>query len=213
VVRVPVGYEIGTPRPHELAALSGIEIAAAAIFPPEHIVPERREKGLPLTFFQDASSAGRLWVARTVEPAAPVGFAAAILLDGSAHLHEMDVLPGHGRRGVGRTLVLHVAQWARASGFVSLTLTTFRHLPWNAPFYASVGFAALDDRDLGPQLRAAMVKEAEHGLDPSKRVAMRLALRAAFGGNAAVEPVDDSSLISRSPGRVESTGQPRGSTQ
>ena len=189
MVRVPVGYEIGRPRSHELADLSGIEVAAAAIFPPEDLAPKLREKGLPLSFFEHASSAGHLWIARTVEPEAPVGFAAVILLDGSAHLHELDVLPGHGRRGVGRALVLHVAQWARALGFASLTLTTFRHLPWNAPFYESVGFAAIDDRDLGPQLRAAMAKEAEHGLDPSRRVAMRLDLCAAFDGDAPVKPV------------------------
>jgi len=175
---LPAGYEIGTPRPHELADLPGIELAAAAMFPPEYLAPELREKGLPLSFFEDASSEGRLWVARMVEPPAPIGFAAVVLLDGSAHLHEMDVLPAHGRRGVGRALVLHVAQWARASGFASLTLTTFRHLPWNAPFYASVGFGEIAGRDLGPQFRAAMAKEVEHGLDPRKRVAMRLDLRA-----------------------------------
>jgi GNAT superfamily N-acetyltransferase len=176
---VPVGYEIASPRPHELADLSGIEVAAAAMFPPEDLAPDLREKGLPLSFFEHASSAGRLWVARTVESAEPVGFAVAVILDELAHLHEMDVLPDHGRRGIGRALVLHVAQWAQASGFASLTLTTFRHLPWNAPFYASVGFGEIADRDLGPQLRAAMAKEVEHGLDPSRRVAMRLDLRAA----------------------------------
>ena len=185
---VPVGYEIATPRSHELARLSAIEIAAAAMFPPEDVAPKLREKGLPLSFFEQASSAGRLWVVRMVEPAAPVGFAVVILLDGSAHLYEMDVLPAHGRRGIGRALLLHVARWAHARGFAFLTLTTFRHLPWNAPFYASVGFAEIGDRDLGPQLREAMAKEVEHGLDPSKRVAMRLDLRAAQRGAAAERP-------------------------
>ena len=175
----PLGYEIGTPRDHELADLSGIELAAAALFPLADLAPNLRQKGLPLSFFENALSAGRLWVARTVAPAAPVGFAAVLLLDGSAHLHQMDVLPGHGRRGIGRALVHHVAEWSHASGFDTLTLTTFRHLPWNAPFYASVGFAEITDRNLGPELREAMAKEAENGLDSSKRVAMRLDVRAA----------------------------------
>ena len=175
----PVGYEIGTPRPHELAELSRIEVEAAAMFPPEDLALDLREKGFPLSFFETASSAGRLWIARTVEPAMPVGFAVVILVDGLAHLREVDVLPAHGRRGIGRALVLHVAHWAHASGFPSLTLTTFRHLRWNAPFYASVGFAEITDRDLGPELREVMAKEVESGLDPSKRVAMRLDLRAA----------------------------------
>jgi GNAT superfamily N-acetyltransferase len=176
---VPVGYEIGMSRPEELADLCEIEIAAAAMFPSEYLAPELRERGLPLSFFEDVASAGRLWVVRTVEPVAPVGFAAVILLDGSAHLHELDVLPAHGRRGIGRALVLRVAQWARASGFAALTLSTFRDLPWNEPFYASLGFAEIADRDLGPEFRAAMLKEAEQGLDPGRRVAMRLDLAAA----------------------------------
>ena len=73
-----------------------------------------------------------------------------------------------------RALVHHVAEWSRASGFETLTLTTFRHLPWNAPFYASVGFAEIPERDRGPELREALAKEATNGFDPSKRVAMRL---------------------------------------
>ena len=175
--RVPAGYQIGSPRPEELSDLSAIEVAAAAMFPPEDLAPGLSEEGLPPSFFEQASSRGHLWVARTLEPARPVGFATVILLDGSAHLHEMDVLPAHGRRGLGRALVLHVAQWAKASRFASLTLTTFRHLPWNAPFYASLGFAEISDRDLGPELRAAMEEEGERGLDPSKRVAMKRDLR------------------------------------
>lgn len=176
----PTGYTIGRPRAHELADLCRIEVAAAAIVPPEDLAPNLRQKSLPMSFFENASSAGRLWVARTVERAAPVGFAAAILLDGSAHLHEMDVLPAHGRRGIGRALVRQVAEWARASGFSTLTLTTFRHLPWNAPFYASVGFAEITCRDLGPELRECLAKEADDGLEPLNRVAMRLDLRSAL---------------------------------
>ena len=178
IPRVPAGYQIGSPRPEELSDLSAIEVAAAAMFSPEDLAPGLSEEGLPPSFFEQASSRGHLWVARTLEQARPVGFAAVILLDGSAHLHEMDVLPAHGRLGLGRALVLHVARWAQASRFGSLTLTTFRHILWNAPFYASIGFVEIADRDLGPELRAALAKEAEHGLDPSKRVAMRLDLRA-----------------------------------
>jgi GNAT superfamily N-acetyltransferase len=179
VPETPDGYEIARPRRRELLDLASIEIAAAEIFPPEDLAPELRAEGLPLSFFQQALSEDRVWVARTFEPAAIVGFAAAVLLDQSPHLHEMDVLPAHQRRGVGRSLVLHVVQWAQALGFAKLTLTTFRHLPWNGPFYAGTGFREIPERSLGPQLRAALREEATHGLDPSKRVAMALDLRAA----------------------------------
>jgi GNAT superfamily N-acetyltransferase len=101
------------------------------------------------------------------------------LVDGSAHLLEMDVLPAHARRGLGRALVVDIVEWARREGFPSITLTTFRHLPWNGPFYARQGFTELQAASLGPELRTALDEEAKHGLDPAKRMAMRLDLRAA----------------------------------
>ena len=173
---IPEGYEIGPAQPHELGALERIELRAAALFPPDDLAPELRVEGLSLAFFEQAAAAGRLFVARTREPSVPVGFAVAMLLDGSAHLHEMDVLPDHGRRGLGGALVKRIAQWARDAGLRSLTLTTFRHLAWNAPFYARLGFEEIPAAEIGPQLRDALAKEAAAGLAPDKRVAMRRAL-------------------------------------
>lgn len=174
----PVGYQIDRAEAHELADLPAIEAAAGELFPPEDLAPGLRAPGLPLSFFERAASDGRLWVARTIEAPMPVGFALVTQLDGSPHLHEMDVLPAHGRRGIGRALVLHVVRWARASGHARLTLTTFRHLPWNAPFYASIGFVEIDERDCGPDLRVVLAEEQRRGLDPRKRTAMSFDLRA-----------------------------------
>jgi GNAT superfamily N-acetyltransferase len=176
-VRIPVGYQLGPPHAYELAYLPRIETEAASVFPVEDLAPELREEGLSISFFEKASAAGRVWVVRTLVPPAPVGFAAVTLVDASAHLFEMDVVPAHAGRGLGRALVAEVAEWARLEGFSSVTLTTFRHLPWNAPFYAGLGFSEVPAAELGPELRAALVEEAKHGLDPVKRVAMKLSLR------------------------------------
>jgi GNAT superfamily N-acetyltransferase len=162
-----------------LAHLPQIEVEAASVFSAEDLAPELRAYGLSVSFFENASAAGRVWVVRTLVPPEPVGFAAATLIDGSAHLFEMDVVPAHAGRGLGRALVVEVAEWARREGFPSVTLTTFRHLRWNGPFYARQGFSELAAAELGPELRAALDEEVEHGLDPAKRVAMRLDLRAA----------------------------------
>ncbi len=174
---IPAGYEIGRPRRDDLPSLPAIEIAAAALFPAEDLAPALQAESDPPSFFEQAFSAGRLWVARTLEPATPVGFAAVTLLDRQAHLQEIDVLPEHGRQGLGRALVVHVIQWARAMDFRFLTLTTFRHLAWNGPFYASFGFAEIPAPDLGPQIRISLEEDTRMGLDPSKRIAMRLELR------------------------------------
>ncbi len=173
---LPTGYEIGPARPDELARLADIEVEAGRLFPDEDIAPALRMEGLPLSFFEDAAAAGRLFVVRWLADPAPVGFAVVSLVDGSAHLYEIDVHPAHGRRGLGRALLLHVVEWARASGFPSLSLTTFRHLPWNGPFYASVGFVEVAPAAQGPGLREELAEEARNGLDPDKRVAMRLEL-------------------------------------
>lgn len=173
---VPAGYEIGPPEVDEFDALGSIEVEAASVFPNEDLPPELRTEGLSREILERAAGAGRVWVVRSLRPRAPVGFAVATLVDGSAHLHEMDVLPDHAGHGLGSALVAVVARWARAEGYPGITLTTFRHLPWNAPFYARLGFAEIERAACGPELRAALAEEAEDGLDPAKRVAMRLDL-------------------------------------
>jgi hypothetical protein len=54
-----------------------------------------------------------------------------------------------------------------------VTLTTFEHVPWNAPYYARHGFAVLSEHELGPGLRRLRDEETRHGLDPTLRVVMR----------------------------------------
>jgi GNAT superfamily N-acetyltransferase len=102
-----------------------------------------------------------------------VGFALVELLDGKPHLEEMDVMPSHGRRGLGRALLEAVFAWAHREGHASVTLTTFRDLPWSAPFYTRSGFRALAFDEIDPTLAALVRDEASRGLDPAKRVVMR----------------------------------------
>jgi GNAT superfamily N-acetyltransferase len=73
----------------------------------------------------------------------PVGFAAATPVGGFLHLAELSVDPVHGRIGVGRALIEAVDGLARRSGLAGVTLTTFRDVPFNAPFYAGLGFAEM----------------------------------------------------------------------
>jgi ribosomal protein S18 acetylase RimI-like enzyme len=45
----------------------------------------------------------------------------------------VSVHPRCARRGVGRALIDHLADHARATGAPALTLTTFADVPWNGP--------------------------------------------------------------------------------
>ena len=57
----------------------------------------------------------------------------------SAHVQELAVIPGQMRRGIGTALLAAACDWARAEGFAAITLTTYRDVPWNAPYYRREG--------------------------------------------------------------------------
>ena len=112
------------------------------------------------------------WVA--LEPGgAPVGFAAASIGGRRLHLGELDVLPEHGRKGIGSALIQAVEEYALRSDCTEITLTTFRDVPWNAPFYARIGFDAISEQELDAELTRRLSDETALGLERSTRVAMR----------------------------------------
>ena len=134
---------------------------------PESVLTETTS----LHTLEKASRQGHLWVALADDVA--IGFAFVELIErDSAHLEEIDVHPDHGRRGVGTKLVSRVCQWAAANGYASVTLTTFRDVPWNLPFYARLGFEIVPPAQVSPALRAVIDAETRRGLDPSRRVVM-----------------------------------------
>jgi GNAT superfamily N-acetyltransferase len=114
----------------------------------------------------------RAWVAEVRRRVA--GYILASVVDRCAHIEQVSVDPAHGRQGLGRMLLSTVEHWARFMGLGCVTLLTFRDVPWNGPYYASLGYRTLDDDALGPELHALRLHEAELGLDTSTRVAMRL---------------------------------------
>jgi GNAT superfamily N-acetyltransferase len=170
-MRMTARYTISAARPHDLTQLPAIELAASRLF--AGMAPESI---LNMTTSQDALKQaqldGHLWVVLANET--PVGFALVEIVERDAvHLEEIDVHPDHGRRGLGTRLVMHVCRWAAAAGFQSVTLNTDRDVPWNAPFYARLGFKVVPHEELSPALRAVFENETRRGLDPSRRVVMR----------------------------------------
>lgn len=107
-----------------------------------------------------------------------VGFALCAEIDGQAHLFEMDVVPEHGRRGIGSALLESVCSEAAEQGFSAMTLTTLRDVPWNAPFYAARGFAELPQEQWGAQLAGIVARERMLGFPMELRVVMERKLGA-----------------------------------
>jgi GNAT superfamily N-acetyltransferase len=167
---LPDAFMIRAPRRDELELLRDIERAAGTLFAEvglDDVAAHEPETVDRLTAYLDA---GRAWV--VLDGRVPVGYALVDIVDDQAHLEQLSVRPDHGRRGLGAALLEHVCAWAREQRFDVVTLTTFKHLAWNAPFYARHQFRALDEDELGAELRQLRDEETTHGLDPSLRVCM-----------------------------------------
>ena len=104
----------------------------------------------------------------------PIGFSVAQAFGSTLHLLEVSVEPAHTRLGIGRSLVSTVIDKACAANFSIMTLTTFAHIPWNAPFYLSCGFRQISPTELSTRLADSIQQEERLGL--SNRVAMMMRL-------------------------------------
>lgn len=158
--------------PAHLPLLAGVEQAAATVFPPGTIPDAIRSDAMPFEELEEGMRRNTLWVALSGDT--PVGFALLRFAGGIALLAEMDVVPEHARRGLGRALVEKAAARARQEGYSGLYLTTFAAIPWNAPLYARLGFTLVKPAELPPFLVETLREERKRGL--TDRVAMRLAL-------------------------------------
>jgi GNAT superfamily N-acetyltransferase len=117
---------------------------------------------------------GLVWVAEHAGQL--IGFATCEAFEHELHLWELAVRHEAQGKGAGRAMIGAVVSEARARGLPAVTLTTFREIPWNAPFYARCGFVELTDDQLGPFLTLVREKEVQLGLDVANRCAMRLTL-------------------------------------
>ena len=165
-------YSIVPARPRDLAHLPRIELEAATMLADWNVPPSDLFYSTSVADFRAAQEADLLWVALSAQ-GEPVGFAQVEIVDGQPHLEEIDVLPSHGRRGIGRALIARLCSWARAAGYTSITLTTYRDIPWNEPFYARLGFRVLDPAELTPELQTVVQDEEARGLERGRRVVMR----------------------------------------
>lgn len=101
----------------------------------------------------------------------PVGFASLGFVDGEPLLHQLSVRRAWMGRGIGRALVARAQRWSVRHG--ALWLTTYDHLPWNAPFYARQGFSMVAEDACGPELRGVLADERRALPAATHRVAMR----------------------------------------
>ena len=169
-------YQIRLARTDEVASLREIENAASELFIGLDLIDETNDPGISPERVATLINLGQAWVICTLDDQ-PVGMALTSEMGGEMHLEEIDVLPAYGRQGLGSRLLKHVCDRALEKGFRSITLSTFRDVPWNGPFYRKHGFCDLDENEWAVYMHGLRVNEIRCGLRVDARVFMRRYLR------------------------------------
>jgi GNAT superfamily N-acetyltransferase len=158
-------------RPEDLPLIADIERAAGALFVDAGMPEIAQHSPTPLDDLKEHLDDRTLLIA--TDHGMVVGFATVKRLAHHAHVDQMAVHPEYGRQGHGTRLLEAACSWARERGYAHITLTTFEHIPWNAPYYERRGFRVLGQAELTEELHALRQLEATYGLDPMLRVVMR----------------------------------------
>jgi GNAT superfamily N-acetyltransferase len=170
---VALNLTVRPTRADDVTALPAIERAAAGRFRDDPALAWLAE-GEVISAEQHLGyvERGLSWLALAND--SPVGFILTEAHTSSLFIVELSVDLDWQGKGIGRQLIACAADHARKTGLASLTLTTFRDVPWNAPFYVRLGFEYVTE--LTPELRQKREEETAHGLAYETRCAMRLPL-------------------------------------
>ena len=126
---------------------------------------------------QRAGEPGFLLVAVVDEQGPPVGFVHVLVIDGHAHLEQLSRparAPAAGDRG--RADQSRDGRGPRP-GVRAPVACTYRDVPWNGPYYRSLGFREVAEADLAPYQRRLRDHERDLRLDVNGvRCVMEVAL-------------------------------------
>jgi GNAT superfamily N-acetyltransferase len=174
----PADVRIRHAAPTECAALLEIERRSSRRFVD---IPELIgwvDDVTPSDVVEVAFAEHLVWAAETTaDPMELIGWCFASMLDDALFIEQIDVLPEHGRRGVGRALLDAVECDAERRRLAALTLTTDTYVVWNRPWYEKLGFRVVPPEQQGPGLASAVADEERRGFDLTRRVAMRRDIR------------------------------------
>jgi GNAT superfamily N-acetyltransferase len=172
---LPAPYVLRTGRSGELTRAVAIDDSGAELFAglgihfeiPEHHPYVQAER----MRWQLALERGDL--AFACHAGEPVGFFVLDRLADRPYLEQLSVRHDRGRRGLGRALLEAVCARCAEQGDAELWLTTYAHVPWNAPFYARCGFEQVPEASCSPELQAVLEEQRGALPAPEQRVAMR----------------------------------------
>lgn len=157
--------------PDDIEAVRAIEYEAAQRFVTVGMTGIADAQPMNATFVRRKIEASEIIVA--VDSQARCGaFVMFAPLETRFYIEELDVLTAWAGRRIGAALIEQVGLLAARAGAQQLVLSTFRDVPWNAPYYRRLGFSIMDGAQLDAKLRAIRASHVAHGLDESRRVFM-----------------------------------------
>ncbi|MGB3626340.1 MAG: GNAT family N-acetyltransferase [Henriciella sp.] len=169
---------ISPATPDDVDRIIEIDLAAGQLFAPTGLLTdEALDDHVPADILLNAVDAGFLDVART-EDGGAVGFVLVSEKGAGLYLDQISVDPAHGKMGVGRMLMDNLFDKAARLGVSHISLSTFRDLRWNAPFYRRLGFEEIARHDFEPYMVDIERAQAPF-MDVSKRVFMKKVIRKA----------------------------------
>jgi len=168
-------YTIRTATPADIPAFAHVEINAGELFRSvglDDLAGDFSSPEFVMSFVQTGGAFVAVHTDGTV-----AGFTLTFMLDNAIHLQEMSVDPAHGRRGLGGRLLQAVDTWASESGCSHVTLSTFKDVHWNAPFYARHGYQIVSPEKWTPGFHILREHEEHAGLPVARRCFMMKRLR------------------------------------
>ena len=172
---VPVPeFTIRKAREEDLPLLGPVENSASQVFRTVNLDHIANGPTLPNPQLSAMSNSNHLWVAvNTLDQ--PVGFVGGEEVDGSFYIVEISVAQHFQGKGAGKALMAAMEQQIRKESFKDITLTTYKHLPWNGPWYAKRGYSDVQVDELGEGHMKIWEHEGEWH-DMNLRCAMRKVL-------------------------------------
>ena len=163
-------YRIERGTAAQAGRLREIEVAAGTLFRSIGMEDVAEGDATPAAILEARADLGRLYVALD-ESSSPAGFLIWSPKDGLAYIEETSVHPDHAGHRLAARLIDRLAEDARGK-HAAITLATFRDVPWNAPYYARLGFTELPRERVGPEHQLSWKHQAENGLDMTQRLFM-----------------------------------------
>ena len=163
-------YAIEFGCPEHAQGLRAIERVAGERFIAIGMAAVAEGDPTPTTILEDRARRRQLYVAMA-DGKTLAGFLIWSPKDGRAYIEEVSVHPDHAGHRLAARMIDRLAADVRGR-YAALSLTTFRDVPWNAPYYANLGFRELSRADAGPEHEESWHHQAENGLDMTQRLFM-----------------------------------------